>query len=438
MPSRYASAEEVFARSRAWRIRRRVTTCAARATRGCGKRRCNGRARPTSRRSQSASLPQRRRQSDAHGALPTDSRPRIVFPDAERQGASSFARPHVAPAEMPDARVSDRAEHGPPAASMAHDDQDRQGRDAEQAQPGTRSSRLHPEDAATLGIEDKDAVEIRSRRGRAVLPAVVTERVRAGQLLRADALERRLRRRPVHQRRDERRHRSDLAAARIQVLRRRAQPASNATTAPAIDAGDSRHSRAIRCRRSSDQRPAHQELEMSRIDALATPVAVAARYRRRSSATPSACIIAGFISGLRSDEGRGVGGVPVLPASAPFDADDAALARRFACRSLQQGGALPLPRSTRRTPATTARASCANRAREAQSHAAVGLANGQHRIADRAICDASDGVRLRNPHVVHGGLQGVGACESAIRAADDEHVRRRRSARQRRSVLERT
>ena len=39
---------------------------------------------------------------------------------------------------------------------------------------------IHPEDAAALGIEDKDRVEIRSRRGRAVLPAVVTDRVRAG------------------------------------------------------------------------------------------------------------------------------------------------------------------------------------------------------------------------------------------------------------------
>ena len=39
---------------------------------------------------------------------------------------------------------------------------------------------LHPEDAATLGIHDKDQVEIRSRRGRAVLPAIVTDRVRPG------------------------------------------------------------------------------------------------------------------------------------------------------------------------------------------------------------------------------------------------------------------
>ncbi|MGF6094728.1 molybdopterin-dependent oxidoreductase [Pseudomonas sp. 18175] len=39
---------------------------------------------------------------------------------------------------------------------------------------------LHPEDATRLGIKDKDSVEVRSQRGRAVLPAVVTDRVRPG------------------------------------------------------------------------------------------------------------------------------------------------------------------------------------------------------------------------------------------------------------------
>ncbi|NUS14522.1 MAG: reductase, partial [Streptomyces sp.] len=39
---------------------------------------------------------------------------------------------------------------------------------------------LHPEDARALGIVDGDGVEVASRRGRAVLPAVVTDRVRPG------------------------------------------------------------------------------------------------------------------------------------------------------------------------------------------------------------------------------------------------------------------
>jgi sulfite reductase (NADPH) flavoprotein alpha-component len=39
---------------------------------------------------------------------------------------------------------------------------------------------IHPEDARSLGITDGDAVELASRRGRAVLPAVLTDRVRPG------------------------------------------------------------------------------------------------------------------------------------------------------------------------------------------------------------------------------------------------------------------
>ncbi|WP_375538969.1 molybdopterin dinucleotide binding domain-containing protein, partial [Pseudomonas frederiksbergensis] len=37
-----------------------------------------------------------------------------------------------------------------------------------------------PQDVARFGIQDKDQVEVRSVRGRAVLPAVVTDRVREG------------------------------------------------------------------------------------------------------------------------------------------------------------------------------------------------------------------------------------------------------------------
>ena len=39
---------------------------------------------------------------------------------------------------------------------------------------------IHPDDAGALGIADGQPVELRSRRGRAVLPAVVTDRVRPG------------------------------------------------------------------------------------------------------------------------------------------------------------------------------------------------------------------------------------------------------------------
>ena len=93
--------------------------------------------------------------------------------------ASSIARPYVAPAEMPDAEFPIVLNTG----RLQHQwhTMTKTGKVAmlNKLNPGPFVE-LHPEDAATLGIEDKDAVEIRSRRGRAVLPAVVTERVRPG------------------------------------------------------------------------------------------------------------------------------------------------------------------------------------------------------------------------------------------------------------------
>ena len=39
---------------------------------------------------------------------------------------------------------------------------------------------IHPEDAARLGIAEKDQVAVRSRRGQAVLPARISDRVMPG------------------------------------------------------------------------------------------------------------------------------------------------------------------------------------------------------------------------------------------------------------------
>ena len=81
--------------------------------------------------------------------------------------------------ELPDDDYPVRAQHRPAAAPVAHDDQDRQGRQAQQArQRAVR--RDPPRRRGGLGIADGQPVELTSRRGRAVLPAVVTDRVRPG------------------------------------------------------------------------------------------------------------------------------------------------------------------------------------------------------------------------------------------------------------------
>ena len=105
-------------------------------------------------------------------------RPAIRFA-TESGRASFFARPHLTPAELPDEQfplvlTTGRCPHQwhtmtktgkVPALNRLN--------------PGPFLE-LHPEDAEPLGIKEGDLVEVRSRRGRAVYPVRVTERIRPG------------------------------------------------------------------------------------------------------------------------------------------------------------------------------------------------------------------------------------------------------------------
>ena len=152
---------------------RRQLRAAARDARCSGRRRARTAPRP-----QPDPLPQRRRQP-APARAPDGTRPRLAFATASGR-AVFFARPHLPAAETARRRLPVRAQHRPPAAPVAHADQDRQGRQAQQAQP--RPVRRDPPATTrrALGIADGDPVEVASRRGRAVLPAVVTDRVLPG------------------------------------------------------------------------------------------------------------------------------------------------------------------------------------------------------------------------------------------------------------------
>ncbi|MEU9154723.1 bifunctional nitrate reductase/sulfite reductase flavoprotein subunit alpha [Streptomyces sp. NPDC048417] len=110
---------------------------------------------------------------------------RYVNPDgtltfATASGRAVFhARPHLDPAEMPDddypfvlntGRLQHQWHTLTKTAKVAK---------LNKLNPGPFVE-VHPEDAAALGIADDDSVEVASRRGRAVLPAVVTDRVLPG------------------------------------------------------------------------------------------------------------------------------------------------------------------------------------------------------------------------------------------------------------------
>lgn len=106
------------------------------------------------------------------------TRPRLVFPTASGR-ARFFARPHLPPAELPDDDYPFVLNTG----RLQH-----QWHTLTKTGKVAKLNRLdsgpfvevHPDDAVALGVEDGDRLEVASRRGRAVLPAVVTDRVRPG------------------------------------------------------------------------------------------------------------------------------------------------------------------------------------------------------------------------------------------------------------------
>ncbi|GAB04041.1 putative nitrate/sulfite reductase, partial [Gordonia amarae NBRC 15530] len=104
--------------------------------------------------------------------------PRLAFATANRR-AQFFARPHVDPVEMPDDDYPVLLNTG----RLAHQwhTMTKTGRVAKlnKLNPGPFVE-IHPDDAAGLGVADGDSVEVASRRGRAVLPASVSDRVRPG------------------------------------------------------------------------------------------------------------------------------------------------------------------------------------------------------------------------------------------------------------------
>lgn len=181
---------------------------------------------------------------------------------------------------------------------------------------------IHPDDAAALGIRAKDPVEIRSRRGRAILPAVVTERVSAGNCFA-----------PMHW--------NDVFGDDLcinAVTNDATDPISQqpelkfcavalspvAFPAMADDVADAfNHAAAVAAGTHADIPAATpgasaKDQPMPRIDALTSLLQLRPEPVPPLSDAEHA-YLAGFVSGLRSAEAQGIDSVPVLPHSAPFD-----------------------------------------------------------------------------------------------------------------------
>ncbi|MBY9078072.1 molybdopterin-dependent oxidoreductase [Paenibacillus sp. HN-1] len=115
---------------------------------------------------------------EPEGKLEAEPEARIVFP-ASGGKAVFWTRPYMPPSEMPDEEYpfvlnSGRLQHQWHTLTKT-------GKipKLNKLNPGPFIE-IHPEDAAQLGLREGDSVEITSRRGRAVLPAVVTDRVSPG------------------------------------------------------------------------------------------------------------------------------------------------------------------------------------------------------------------------------------------------------------------
>ena len=105
-------------------------------------------------------------------------RPKLTFPTSSGK-ARFFARPSELPSEMPDAEFPFVLNTG----RLPHQwhTLTKTGKLAtlNRLNPGPFVE-INPEDATALGMAEKDEVEVRSTRGKAILPAIVTPRVQPG------------------------------------------------------------------------------------------------------------------------------------------------------------------------------------------------------------------------------------------------------------------
>ncbi|GAB1816517.1 molybdopterin-dependent oxidoreductase [Mycobacterium sp. MUNTM1] len=269
--------------------------------------------------------------------------PRLAFPTATGR-AVFFARPHLMPEEMPDDDYPFLLNTG----RLPHQwhTMTKTGKVAKlnKLNPGPFVE-IHPDDAARLQIADDDQVEISSRRGRAVLPAVVSDRVRPGNCFAPfhwnDAFGEYLSINAVtNDAVDPISNQPEFKACAVTLTKVAvSQPVPDTEKPAPID--------------TPEPAPTEvREISVSQIDALGELLGVTTQPKPEFNEL-GRTYLAGMLSGLRSDAGRSASGVPTLPLSAPFDSRtrlwvDGLLAGLFS----RTDGARPvaLPEGTQPTP----------------------------------------------------------------------------------------
>ena len=227
--------------------------------------------------------------------------PRIAFPRPNGR-AMFFARPHLLPAEMPDDEYPFLLNTG----RLPHQwhTMTKTGKVAKlnKLNPGPFVE-IHADDARRLEIRDGDAVEIASRRGRAVLPALVTDRVRSGNCFA-----------PFHWNDAFGEYLSINAVTNdaIDPISQQPEYKACAVTLTKISAAVVDTRTEPKCASKTG------EPRVSQIDALAEILGLASEPRPEFDAAGRA-YLSGLITGLRAEADHEPARVPVLPADAPFE-----------------------------------------------------------------------------------------------------------------------
>ncbi len=232
--------------------------------------------------------------------------PRLAFPTPHGR-AVFFARPHLSPEEMPDNDYPFLLNTG----RLPHQwhTMTKTGKVAKlnKLNPGPFVE-IHPEDAARQQISDGDRVEIASRRGRAVLPAVVTDRVRPGDCFA-----------PFHWNDTFGEYLSINAVTNdaVDPVSRQPEYKACAVTLTKVAGRAAAHPRQTETP-TMDSTYQPPRLSLSQIDAIAEFLGVAAEPAPELDAHGRA-YLAGLFAGLRIEAGLPMTGLPTLPVSAPFD-----------------------------------------------------------------------------------------------------------------------
>ncbi|OKP93186.1 reductase [Paenibacillus sp. P3E] len=246
---------------------------------------------------------------------PSDSSPDIVFP-TENGKAVFWARPYMPPAEMPDSEYSFVLNSG----RLQHQwhTLTKTGKvpKLNKLNPGPFVE-IHPEDAGVLGIKDREPVELRSRRGLAILPAVLSDRVRPGNCFAPfhwnDVFGSQLAVNDVtNDAVDPMSLQPELKFCAVSLVKAAGQPAGELHT-PDMDSNPASTPAGAETARPKEA------ITMKQLDTLAGVLGIEAPAALTLDRHEQA-YLSGFITSLRTEAGRSVSGIPVLPPTAPFEA----------------------------------------------------------------------------------------------------------------------